>query len=157
MSVDFAVREPVSAPKIVPFPHHYEVRLEARDSGAVLLAPPRPTIRGGAPSEFGGSDEWWSPEHLLLASVNLCLRATFEALARLKLLEVQRYESMARAVLDRTANGPAFTRLVVDVELNVAPHERERARELLVKAKQHCIVSNTLNVPVELQAKVNGS
>jgi organic hydroperoxide reductase OsmC/OhrA len=157
MAVDLAVAAPRAVPKAAPFPHHYEVRLHGRRSGAVLQAAPRPSLVGGAPAQFGGSDEWWSPEHLLLASVNLCLRATFEALARLKLLEVQRYESMARAVLDRTANGPAFTRLVVDVELNVAPHERERARELLVKAKQHCIVSNTLNVPVELQAKVNGS
>jgi organic hydroperoxide reductase OsmC/OhrA len=158
MAVDFAVvARPRTTPKPAPFPHHYEVRLEGRDAGAVLLAPPRPLVLGGAPAEFGGSDDWWSPEHLLLASLNLCLRATFEALARLKHLEVERYESTASGVLDRTPAGPAFTRLALAVELNVPPHESERARELLLKAKQHCIISNTLTVPVQLHARVNGS
>ena len=155
MSVDFAVREPVSAPKIVPFPHHYEVRLEARDSGALLLAPPRPAVRGGAPSEFGGSDEWWSPEHLLLASASLCFEATFAALARLKHLEVKSYRSDTRALLDRTASGPAFTWIRIAVELSVAPGDAERARGLLEKAKQHCIVSNSLKVEVQVEASVN--
>lgn len=157
MAVDIVVARPTTVPKSAPFPHHYEVRLEGRESGAVLLAPPRPWLLGGAPAEYGGSDDWWSPEHLLLASVSLCLRATFEALARLKHLEVVHYEATARGVLDRTPSGPAFTWLVVAVELTVPPEEAARARTLLEKAKQHCIISNTLKLPVQLQATVNGA
>lgn len=155
MAVDFVVAKPTAVPKPAPFPHQYEVRLEGRESGAVLLAPPRPWLLGGAPAEFGGSDDWWSPEHLLLASLSLCLKATFEALARLKHLELRRYDATARGVLDRTPSGPAFISLVIEVELLVPPDEAERARALLEKAKQHCIVSNTLKVPVQLQATVN--
>jgi organic hydroperoxide reductase OsmC/OhrA len=158
MSVDFAVatkQNPV--PKPVPFPHHYEVRLEGRASGNALIASPRPLIIGGAPSEFGGSDSWWSPEHLLLASASLCLRATFEALARLKHLEVESYQSDARALLDRTASGPAFTWIRIAVELTVAAADVERARTLLEKAKEHCIVSRSLKVEVQLEALVNGA
>jgi len=156
MSVDFAIARASAAPKAAPFPHHYEVRLEGRESGAVLLAPPRPWLIGGAPAEFGRSDGWWSPEHLLLASVSLCLKATFETLARLKHLGVMSYEATARADLDRTPSGPAFTGLTIAVQLTVLPGEAERARALLEKASQHCIVSNTLNVPVQLRATVNG-
>jgi organic hydroperoxide reductase OsmC/OhrA len=142
-------------PKTAPFPHHYEVRLDAREMGAVLQASARPRIVGGAPAEFGGRDDWWSPEHLLLASLNLCLRATFEALARLKHLDVKDYTSSASAVLDRTTSGPAFTSLSIAVDLMVAPGEAARARTLLEKAKQHCIVANTLKLPVHLQVSVS--
>jgi organic hydroperoxide reductase OsmC/OhrA len=156
MAVDFVVANPAVVPKPAPLPHHYEVHLEGRESGAVLMAPPRPRLIGGAPAEYGGRDDWWSPEHLLLASLCLCLRATFETLARLKHLEILGYEANARGVLDRTPSGPAFTWLVIGVELTVPPSEQERARALLEKAKQHCIISNTLNVPVQLHATVNG-
>jgi organic hydroperoxide reductase OsmC/OhrA len=157
MAIDFVViPKPAPVPKTAPFPHHYEVRLDAQQMGAVLQASPRPRIVGGAPAEFGGRDDWWSPEHLLLASLNLCLRATFEALARLKHLEVLDYTSSASAVLDRTASGPAFTWLSIAVDLTVPPAEAGRARTLLEKAKQHCIVSNTLKIPVELEISVNG-
>jgi organic hydroperoxide reductase OsmC/OhrA len=156
MAIDFVViPKPAPVPKMAPFPHHYEVRLDARPIGAVLQAPPRPRIVGGAPAEFAGRDDWWSPEHLFLASLNLCLRATFEALARLKQLEVIDYTSAARAVLDRTQGGPAFTWLAIAVDLTVPPAEAERARTLLEKAKEHCIVANTLKVPVQLEVAVN--
>jgi organic hydroperoxide reductase OsmC/OhrA len=156
MAIDIVVApRPAALPKTAPFPHRYEVRLEARETGAVLQAAPRPRILGGAPAEFGGSDQWWSPEHLLLASVNLCLRATFEALARLKHLDVWGYASTARGVLDRTPAGPTFTSFTIAVELTITPGEAERARALLEKAEQHCIVANTLKVPVHLEITVN--
>lgn len=157
MAVQLAAPEAAAAPKYAPFPHHYEVELEGRGSGGVLLAPPRPLLLGGAPAEFGGSDEWWSPEHLLLASASLCVKATFDALARLKHLGVKSYHASARAVLDRTPSGPAFTSIRIAVELEVAPQDRERARTLLEKAKQHCIVANSLKVEVQLEATVNGA
>lgn len=157
MAVQLAAPDAAATPKYARFPHHYEVRLEACGSGSVLMAAPRPVILGGAPAEFGGSDEWWSPEHLLLASASLCLRATFEALARLKHLEVKGYQAGTQAVLDRTPSGPAFTWIKISVALQVAAGDEERARTLLEKAKQHCIVANSLKVEVQLEATVNGA
>ena len=157
MATVLAAETPTTAPRYAPFPHHYEVWLEGRGSGGALLAPPRPVILGGAPAEFAGSDEWWSPEHLLLASASLCLKATFDALARLKHLEVKRYHAGTRALLERTPTGPAFTSISIAVELEVAPADVERARSLLEKAKQHCIVANSLKVEVQLEATVNGA
>lgn len=146
-----------AAPKIAPFPHLYRVRLDACETGAVLLAPPRPLLLGGAPAEFGGTDDRWSPEHLLLASASLCLRETFGSLAQLKHLAVESYQSDAHALLDRTATGPAFAWIKISVDLRVAPSEVERARALLDKAKQHCIVTNSLRIPVQLEATLNGA
>lgn len=157
MAGQLAAPEAAAAPKYAPFPHHYEVRLEGCGSGSVLMAAPRPVILGGAPAEFGGSDEWWSPEHLLLASASLCLKVTFEALARLKHLEVKSYRAGTQAVLDRSPSGPAFTWIKIAVALKVAAGDEERARRLLEKAKRHCIVTKSLKVEVQLEATVNGA
>jgi organic hydroperoxide reductase OsmC/OhrA len=53
-------------------------------------------------------------------------------------------------VLDRTATGPAFTVIKLDVELSGAPEQAELAVELLHLAERRCIVKNSLKVPVEV-------
>ena len=136
------------------FPHHYEVGLRGEGDGGVLVAEARPPIRGGAPASFDGSDAWWSPEHLLLSSLNLCLFTTLGALAAKAKLAVSDYASRAEGVLDKTAAGLAFTSITLRVELTVPAGETERAGRLLETAKKHCIVSNSLRPPVTLAASV---
>lgn len=138
-----------------PLPHRYDVGLswEGHD-GAVLTAGPRPSILGGPPPEFDGKDGWWSPEHLLLSSLSLCLMTTFQAVARKARLPVSGYESRAEALLDRTPAGLGFTALMLRVHVKVAAEDSDRARHLLLKAKQHCIVANALMPPVHLDLSV---
>ena len=141
-----------------PFPHHYHVKVEgAGGGGAVVSAAPRPEFRGGPPSEFGGRDDWWSPEHLLLSAAGLCLKATFDAIAARARLSVLAYSSRVEGALDKTARGIVFTSITVAVELVVAEEDAGRAGELLRKAKEHCIVANSLNVPVTLVASVSAA
>ena len=139
-----------------PFPHHYDVALTwDGQGGAKLTAPPRPAIEGGAPPQFDGKDTWWSPEHLLLSSLSLCLMTTFRAIAGKARLEVQHYESGAEAVLDRTPAGLGFTKLVLRVDARVGSADQvDRARELILKAKTHCLVGNALKPPIHLEVSV---
>jgi organic hydroperoxide reductase OsmC/OhrA len=139
-----------------PFPHHYVVSLAAHNEGAVLRSGTRPPILGGAPAEFDGREDWWSPEHLLLSSLSLCLRTTLEALAARAGLTVSGYRSQAEAVLEKTPGGLGFTSITLKVELEVPPAEVERAQQLLLAAKKHCIVSNSLKPSVNLEASVLG-
>jgi len=128
-----------------PFPHHYEIRLfSPRQGGAELHAVAAPPIAGGPPTEFDGRDTWWSPEHLLLSSLGLCLLTTFEAIAAKARLEVLRYECRAEATLDRNESGLGFSALGLHVEIEVNPEDAERAPRILEKAKKHCIVANAL-------------
>jgi organic hydroperoxide reductase OsmC/OhrA len=137
------------------FPHRYEARLSWPGSGAAALeAGSREPIDGGAPSEFGGRDSWWSPEHLLLSSLGLCLMTTFEALARKARLTVLGYSSRAEATLDRTPAGLAFTHLGLKVEVEVAAADAERTPGLLASAKKHCLVANALAIPATLEVAV---
>lgn len=146
------------ARRTAPFPHRYDVTLEW-EAGAVaaLESAPRTPIAGGAPPEFGGTDAWWSPEQLLLGAASLCLMTTFQALAARKELPVQAYRTRAEGVLDRTAGGLAFTSVVLDVTVTVAAIDVVRAEQLLCDAKQHCIVANSLKVPIELRASVQAA
>jgi len=140
----------MSAAKIAPFPHRYTVRLENRQ----LVAPPRTPIAAGSPPQFGGSDQVWSPEELLVAATLGCLWTTFEAYAHRDGLAVERWTGTGVAVLDRGPGVPVFTSLTLHVELVVAAGEEARARRLLESAEHRCIIANALRVPVTLDATV---
>jgi organic hydroperoxide reductase OsmC/OhrA len=137
-----------------PFPHRYDVRLEAWGPEGWVTSGIRPPIEGGAPVEFDGRGDVWSPEHLLLSSLALCHFTTFRALARKAGLDVIRYEGKADGELSKTAEGLAFTKLTLDVAVQVRPGNSSRAEELLGAAKKHCLVANTLRVSVSLRARV---
>ena len=136
-----------------PFPHHYEVKLTGEGGPrGVLNAGSRPVLAGGAPPEFGGDDSRWSPEHLLLASASLCLMSTFAAVAEKSQLVYADYTSVAEGTLDKTPEGLRFTRILIKATVKAA--DAEKAERMLALAKKHCIVSNSLRQPVELQTTV---
>ena len=138
-----------------PFPHHYDVELELKDERAVLTAAPRPALIGGAPSQFDGRDDWWSPEGLLLAALSLCFETTYQAFAQRQHLPVRRWSSHAEGVLDKTASGLAFTSIHLVVELAVDGEDLARAEKLFETVKRHCIVSNSLKPAVTIEARVS--
>lgn len=138
-----------------PFPHHYRIaQARTAASRARITAGDRPPLAGGPPPEFGGDAEAWTPEHLLLSAIGLCLLTTFDALAARSPLEVLDWRAETAAVLDRTPVGLSFTSITVDVELTVASGDADRARALLDRAQGQCLVSNALRVPVAVRARV---
>ena len=137
------------------FPHRYQVQLDwPGRGGAALRAGSRPSIIGGAPPEFGGGDSWWSPEHLLLSSLSLCLMTTFEAVAAKARLAVDGYRCQTEGVLDRTEGGLGFTSLRLRIEVQVDPADTERAQTLMTKAKKHCLVAAALRPVVDIEVMV---
>jgi len=138
----------------MPFPHHYEVELEAGYGEGVVSSGSRPPLLGGAPPEFDGRADVWSPEHLLLSALALCHYTTFEALARRAQLEILGYHTAVRGELGKTKEGLAFTHLGLEVTVDVREESAAHAQSLLQTAKQHCLVANALKVPVELRSAV---
>jgi organic hydroperoxide reductase OsmC/OhrA len=133
---------------MMPFPHRYTVTLSNR----TLQAPPREPIALGPPPQFGGSDRVWSPEELLIGATLECLWTTFEALARRSGLAIHDFTGAGIGILDRGSPVPAFTAIELNVHVRVDAGEEQRARTLLAKAEQACIISHALNVPVKLDA-----
>ncbi len=140
------------------FPHRYAAELEPKDESTSLLkAPPRPPLVGGNPPEFDGNAEWWSPEHLLLSALQLCFRGTFNALSARAGVKARSYQTRAEATLDKTEAGIVFTRIKLIAAVTVPAADVERTKELLAKAKKHCIISNQLKTEPTLEANVRAA
>lgn len=139
--------------KPAPFPHRYEVHLADR----TLTAPPRAPIAAGPPPQFGGTDDVWSPEELLIGAVLECLWTTFEAYARRDKLEVRSWSGHAAGVLDRGGGVPAFTSITLTVDVIVPRGDEMRAKDLIATAEDRCIISRALRVPVVVEASVRGA
>lgn len=143
--------------KRAPFPHQYDVTITGPGEAALLGAVSAPALEGGAPATFGGRDDWWSPEHLLLASLGLCLKTTFDSFAARDGLTVRDYRSRVRGVLDKSPAGLVFTAFTVDVELSVAATDVEKARATLDQAKRWCLISNALKTPVDVRLELHAA
>lgn len=139
------------------FPHHYTASvIRTGPARADLEAPPRPTVRGGPPPEFGGIPETWSPEHLLLSAVGLCFETTFDTIATRDGLVVDSWRVRVDGVVDRTAAGVAFTSIAARIEITAAAELVERTRLLAARAR-HCHISSSLSVPVEVDVFVEAT
>ena len=141
-----------------PFPHRYTCELEVKDDASSWLkAGPRPPLLGGNPPEFDGSDAWWSPEHLLLASLQICFRGTFNALCAKPGIKPTRFATRAEATLEKGAAGISFTSIQITAMATVPAAQVEATRELLAKAKKYCIISNQLKTEPTLVADITAS
>ena len=141
-----------------PLPHHYPSDLSWEiDRRGWLSAPPRQGLLGGPPPQFGGMDDAWSPEHLLVAAANLCLMLTFLSMAEKSGLALAGYRSSAEGVLDKAADGVRFVSVSIRVDLKVAEADQEKAEALLQKAEKHCLISNSLKAPVHVTATFQGN
>jgi organic hydroperoxide reductase OsmC/OhrA len=137
----------------VPFPHHYQTWLvRTLSSRARIEAPPRPLISAGPAPESDGDATAWSAEQLLLSSIGICVLTTFEALAARARVDLLAWEARVGGVVDKSETGLSFTRFTVDIDMEVS--DVERARAVLEETKQHCVVSNALRAPVEIEAKI---
>ena len=139
-------------------PRQFDVELAWRArEGAVLTSGSRPKIVGGAWDDEI-DEKTWSPEHLLLSSLNLCLMTTFQVIAGWERLRVYGYRSRAEAKVDRIqarlGARLGFTLLTLHVDLDVAPEDVTRTRSHMMEAKQYCLVAGALIPPIHLDLAV---
>ncbi len=140
-----------------PLPHHYDVHLAGGPSGyAELSTAGVPALRTAAPADFDGPGDAWSPEHLLLASVQACFLLTLRAIARLSKLEFTRLELDAGGTVDRKEGVTRFTEIVLHPRITVPPgSNRERVLQILEKSEKACLVSASLSTPVRLEPEID--
>jgi len=139
-----------------PFPHHYSVEASAAASGSVeLRAAGLPTLSSEPPIEFDGPGDQWSPESLLVAAVIDCFTLTFRAIAHASKLEWVGVECRAQGTLDRVDRVTRFTGMRIEAHLTLPMGGKEdAATRLLEKAEKTCLVTNSLDLEVELEARV---
>jgi organic hydroperoxide reductase OsmC/OhrA len=110
----------------------------------------------GAPPEFGGSDDVWSPEHLFVAAVNACVMLTFVALAQNSKLPIKGYTASATGTLEKVDDrGPVITHVVVKPRIVIGPEvDRVRVERVIKMAEARCFISNSLNGEVRLDPEI---
>jgi organic hydroperoxide reductase OsmC/OhrA len=108
------------------------------------------------PPVFKGTDpSTWSPEDFFVASAASCLAVTFTGLAERAGLAFDDLTVDGDGVAGRREDGRfGFTRLLLELHVAVDPGDVALARELAEKADETCLVSVSLDLPVETRFDV---
>jgi organic hydroperoxide reductase OsmC/OhrA len=114
---------------------------------AIEITPP-PVFRGTDPSA-------WSPEDFFVAAAASCLAVTFTGLADRARLSYTSLKVDGDGVAGMRADGRfGFTRLLLRFEVAIDSDHELLARELAEKAEETCLVSASLDLPVETVIEV---
>ena len=137
-------------------PHHYHVHASAEAEGNIALkAEDLPQLVTAPPAEFGGPGDQWSPETLLVGAVADCFILTFRAIARASKLEWTDMECSAEGLLERVERVTRFTTFTVRANLTVpAGTDPDKARRLLEKSEEACLITRSLLAETHLEAEV---
>jgi organic hydroperoxide reductase OsmC/OhrA len=135
-------------PKEFHFPLSVEWLGERRVAARVHGKPP---IEITPPPVFRGTDpSTWSPEDFFVAAAASCLAVTFTGLAARAGLAYTSLKVDADGIAGQRPDGRfGFTRLLLRLKLETEPHDETQARALAEQAETTCLVSASLDVPVE--------
>ena len=115
-----------------------------------------PAIVAGAPPEFKGREENWSPEHLFVAALNSCYALTLLAVAEFSKISVVSLSSTAKGKLEKVPGGGyQITEIVVKPSIVIASAEdMSRMPRIMEKAKDNCFVSNSIKSTIKIEPEV---
>jgi organic hydroperoxide reductase OsmC/OhrA len=116
----------------------------------------KPAIEVTPPPVFRGTDPAaWSPEDFLVAAAASCLAVTFTGLAARAGLSYANLKVDADGVAGSRPDGRfGFTRLLLRLEVETELVEEEQAHQLAEQAEATCLVSASLDLPVETEIEV---
>lgn len=138
------------------FPHHYHAQAQGQPTGTLAtLSGELMTLDIAAPKEFDGPGDKWSPEELLIASVADCLILTFRAIAKASKLEWSELSCEADGTLELIERKTQFTKININASLKINSQEhQEKAVQLLEKAENSCLITNSLTAKIHLKTNV---
>lgn len=121
----------------------------------IIKSKDKPAIELSAPVEFGGKPGVWTPEDLLVASVNACLLTTFSYYAKKRGLDFVSYESSAEGIVELVEMQYIFSEITIKPKIIVKSKEDIEVAENLIKiSKKSCFISNSLKSKVILEPEV---
>jgi organic hydroperoxide reductase OsmC/OhrA len=114
------------------------------------------TIEITPPPVFRGTDRTtWSPEDFFVAAAASCLAVTFTGLAAKAGLTYSELHVDADGVCGRREDGRfGFTRILQRLQVTTDPSKEVEARRLAEQADENCLVSASLDLPVETVIEV---
>jgi len=120
--------------------------------GGNIEVPGHPPLPAGSPHDA----DRYSPEHLLVATVEACLANYILLFARMSRLEISAYHSTAEGELEHSAQGGyRFNRIVVRPEVHVPAASRTLAERIIEKAHKSCLIARSLNCSVAIEPTIS--
>ena len=137
--------------------HHYKTKVKWEEGRiGTLSSPTLDSFKVATPPEFSkGVPNTWSPEHLFVASINICLMTTFVAIADNSKLEFESFECEGVGKLEKVDG--KF--MISEVELNPIvkikyDKDKERAERIINKAENLCLISNSAKSKIILNPQI---
>ncbi len=137
--------------------HYYSTTVKWEEGRlGELSSPTLPDLKVATPPEFPkGVPNIWSPEHLFVASANICLMTTFLAIAENSKLEFLTFESDGKGKLEKVDGKFMISEIELTPKL-VIKNEKdlERAERILEKSEKACLISNSMKTEVKLNPQI---
>ncbi len=113
-------------------------------------------ITVATPPEFsGGVPNIWSPEHLFVASANICLMTTFLAIAENSKLNFISYSSSGTGKIEKVEGKFFVTQIELSPRILVAnEHDKERALRIIEKSEKTCLISRSMKSEIILKPEI---
>lgn len=139
-----------------PYPHTYVAAASGGPAGPVpVTSPGLPDLATAPAPQFGGPGDLWSPEALLTAAIANCFILTFRAVSGAALFGWLKLECQVDGILERVERVPRFSSFRTLATLTVAPGaDAAKAKRLLKKTDQVCLIANSLRGERTLEARV---
>jgi organic hydroperoxide reductase OsmC/OhrA len=141
-----------------PKEFHFPLSVEwTRERRVTAHVEGKPSIEITPPPVFRGTDpSTWSPEDFFVAAAASCLAVTFTGLAARAGLAYTSLKVDGDGIAGQRSDGRfGFTRLLLRLEVETEPADAEQARRLADQAEQSCLVSASLDLPVETVIEVS--
>ena len=117
-----------------------------------LEADVKSRITIGCAPDFGGEPEYWSAQHLFIASIEVCIMTTFLWLAEKNRIAIVSYQSKAEGNAEISGKEFIFTEVIVyPVITTVDPGQEELAVKLLFEAADQCMISRSIKSLVKIK------
>jgi organic hydroperoxide reductase OsmC/OhrA len=113
-------------------------------------------VETSSPPEFRGKDATlWSPEDFFVAATASCLAITFSGIAERRGLPLHGLSVSGDGVVGRRDDGQfGFKRMSLRIVINTDAGQEELARDVAQKAKVGCLITVSLDLPIELEMEV---
>jgi len=137
--------------------YFYQTEIEwIGDKDIKLSSGKLPAIAAGAPPEFKGREENWSPEHLFVAAMNSCYVLTLLAIAEFSKVSIVSLSSTACGKLEKVKGGGyQITEISVKPRIVISSvNDLSRMPRILEKAKENCFVSNSIKSAVKVEPEL---
>lgn len=139
--------------------HTYEVNLKCKDNRSGFLISsvfPQNSEKETPPELPKTMKDIWSPEHLLLSSLNSCLMTTFLSKAENANIQFVSFESSSSCAIEVIKGKNIISEITLRPKVVIPYFQNpEQVKYILEMSKNSCLISNIIKTNIRLEPEVS--